>query len=170
MGYPFPYGYCQISDVEARINAGSWDATRTGARPSVAQVDAFIGDGATQIDLTLGKRGYTIPLTPAVGQTISPLVFALLQQINAALATAAVERTRHGSEDENEDSNASYWMTWADDMLARLEDGADNLTIFGVAGTFEPQADQSLAVSMGSTYEADGTVSQPMFTRFGNPF
>lgn len=165
MSYANSIGYCDVKDVQARVSAGTWNPGKTGASPTVDQVNVFIAEGATQIDLVIVRRGYTIPLTAAPGMIISPLVYTLLRQINAALATSAVERSRHGSQDEQEDSNAAYWMTFADDMLARIESGADNLALLGVGGTFVPQADQSRAVSMGSTYDSGGNISQPFFRR-----
>lgn len=166
MAYPFPFGYCQLSDVQARINAGSWDSTKTGAMPTQAQVNQFILEAATTIDVVLRKTGYFVPLRPVAGLAVlPPQVFTYLLTLNATLATGSVERTRHGSAEENEDTVSHYWIHLGDDLLARLEGGHDNLTIWGCDGDFPPIADQSKAVSMQINDPLTGIPSTPAFSR-----
>jgi hypothetical protein len=152
--YPYPFGYCGVEDVQARIVSGSWTPQKTGAWPNPQQVSDFILTGAVAIDTVLARSGYYVPLRPQVGQTIQPQAYQTLLDINAALATAATEKTRHGSQDTNEDDNAGWWLQYADDRIARLEAGDDNLAQFGLDGPFLPVADISLGMAWTGSHHA----------------
>jgi hypothetical protein len=163
--YPFPYGYCDMTDVQSRIQAGSWTPTKTSAWPTMQQAQDFILQGAVSIDTVLARTGYTIPLAAQSGKVIGQQVWQTLLEINAALAVAYVEKARHGSQDMNEDSNATWWMTYADDRLARIESGDDNLSLFGLDGPFYPIADRSRGMLWTGSVDADGNATVPYFSR-----
>jgi hypothetical protein len=166
--YPYPYGYCDMTDVQSRIQAGSWTPTKTGAAPTMQQAQDFILDGAVMIDTVLARTGYTIPLKAQSGQVIGQQVWLTLLDINAALTVAFVEKTRHGSQDMNEDPNATWWMTYADDRLARIESGDDNLSLFGLDGPFYPIADRARGMIWTGATDADGNATVPFFSRSMN--
>lgn len=163
--YPFPYGYCDMTDVQSRIQAGSWTPTKTGGWPTMQQAQDFILQAAIAIDTVLARTGYTIPLVPQSGKVIGQQVWQTLLDINAALTVAQIEKTRHGSQDLNEDTNATWWMTYADDRLARIESGDDNLSLFGLDGPFYPIADRSRGMLWTGAVDANGIATPSYFSR-----
>lgn len=151
--YPFGTGYATINDVAARVSAGSWDPNKPNQYPTSVQVAQLLIEASAMVDMVLAKAGYTVPLVAspgAPGGIIQPQVYTFLRNVTAALGTAHVELTRHGSGAKNADKISTEWMQLADDLLARLETGEDNLTIFGVAGGFEFEADPAHIISTGN--------------------
>lgn len=181
--YPYTTGYAQLSDVQARISAGSWDPTDPTAYPTSSMVNSWLQDATANIDAALATRGYSVPLTPIanwtppagmqVYQGIALQAWLMLRSIAAAYAAHYVEAARHGGAgaELNEDPNASHWMEIFDDFMTRVETGADNLTAFGVGGLFVPDIDPAKAMSTGSlgTVLADPSLQEgPMFTKSGD--
>lgn len=166
--YAYPTGYAQLSDVQARINAGTWDAASPTAAPTSAQVTQWLMEATANIDAALATRGYSIPLSPMAGWVAPPGMLTyqgigvgawfMLRHIASAYGASFVEASRHGSHGPSEDSNAEYWMTIFDDFLVRLESEADNLEAFGVGGPFAPDIDPANAMGSGAL---GAMVSQP---------
>ena len=164
MPYPYTFGYCQLSDISARINAGTWTGG-TGSAPNATQANQFILEGAAQIDIAMRHRGYYVPLVPTPPLVaVPPVVYTYLQHVNAALACAMVERVRHGSAEESADTVADYWMSLADDLIARIESGVDDLGLMGISGDFPPIADQSRGMYVGGRQDGLGNANSPTFT------
>lgn len=146
--WPYPVGYCNFDDVQARINGGSWNVNGTDvvAYPTPEQTNDFIRMASAHIDMRLATMGFNIPIAPASSSPIKPQAFLILRDIAAEYACAYVERTRHGSTDENEDADAKYHMQLADDYLALIANGDINFSMFNVAGTFNPVANVALGI------------------------
>jgi hypothetical protein len=162
--YPFPYGYCDVTDVQARIAAGTWNPTKTGAQPTLAQVQEFILEGASAIDTVLARTGYYVPLRARSDLAIQPQAYQTLLDVNAALAVAAIEKTRHGTQDVSADENAGWWLQYADDRIARIEGGDDNLWQFGLDGPFPPVPDMSVGMLYTGITDSDGNPTTPYFS------
>lgn len=159
-GAPFGTGYASVADVAARIAAGSWDPTKSNAFPTAVQTAQFLIEASADVDMVLAKSGYTVPLTPspnAPGGIIQPQAYSILRKIASALAAGHVEMVRHGSMQHNADKQGDDWITYADDLLTRIETGDDNLTIFGAAGAFELQPDPAGVISNGNLIYDVGT-------------
>jgi hypothetical protein len=159
-GVPFGTGYASVADVAARIAAGSWDPTKSNAFPTAVQTAQFLIEASADVDMVLAKSGYTVPLTPssnAPGGVIQPQAYSILRKIASALAAGHVEMVRHGSMQHNADKQGDDWITYADDLLTRIETGDDNLTIFGAAGAFEMQPDPAGVISNGNLIYDVGT-------------
>lgn len=169
MAYPYTYGWCQTTDVVARVKQGTYTLDTPG-NLSTAQVNNMIAQGAAQIDAVLLKAGYGVQsgggLNAIAGQTIWPQVFTMLLDLNATYSAALVEMWRHGADSSNNDSQAERLMGLADDLLARIETGAVNLGQMGVDGPFEPQADPSTSMDafMDDPDPVTGVVPAPIFT------
>lgn len=148
--YPCEYGYADISDVQARVASAQWNpldpAQAADAYPTVAQVNDWITQASHSVDAVLLRRGYNVPLVPQPSTTIAPQAWTILQTVSAEIVTGWVENTR-GSQDDKGMATGEWHLKYADDLLARLENGDDNLTLLGVAGTFEPQADPAGAMN-----------------------
>jgi hypothetical protein len=163
-GWPYPFGYCSVDDVQSRINAGTWDATAPTASPNQSQINDFIMQASALIDGRLLLNGFSVPLRVIpgfVGGAIMPQAWILLRSIAAQYATAWTEDSRHGSTDENVDAHTKALFTAADDLLCQIGGwgsraeadktpasklGNINLTLFGVAGPFPLVADKSLGI------------------------
>jgi hypothetical protein len=165
MGYPFDHGYCESEDVVARIKLGRYDPTIPG-NVGGEYIDLFIEEGATEIDLVLARVGYTVPLAAAEGLVIQPQVWSKLKMINATWAAAHVEMWRHSTDQGSGDQQAERLLGLADDMLTRLQSGADNLALFGVGGPFTPESDPALAMdtNMDDLDPLTSLQPQPIFT------
>lgn len=177
--YPFDTGYADVAAVKA--NLANFDPDLPTTRPTLEQVNDWLKQATGDIDMLLAARGYTIPLVarngyapPANVPTINGIaatVYLKLRMVAAAYVTHFVEAARHGSEYLNADSNAKHWMEIYDDFAARLENGADNLTPFGVDGPFPPTPDEASGVSIGTlgfrsnqTPNTDPSMEGPLFT------
>jgi len=168
LAYPWPFGYCDVVDVQARITGGTWDAQAADSAVVLAQVCAFIEEATAEIDMALAKRGYTVPLVPQVGVAqIAPTVWVHLRGICAMLSAGRVELARHGSSEAQVDNIGKDLIAIARAQLARIESGADNLTIFGVAGPSEPQVDPGTGMSEGTLTDMNGNPLPPLFTISG---
>lgn len=165
-GWPAPWGYCDVADIQSRINAGTWNPDASGAFPNTSMVQQWITEGAVTIDAALVRNGYFVPIVPQSGKVIMPQLWLLLRNINASFATGMVERARHGAVDESEDLNAEFWITLFDDFLTRLEQGDDNLRLFGADGPFLPVADRGSKMSVGGQTDANGNAQPPFFTKY----
>ncbi len=178
VGYPYSTGYATVADVQARVNAGTWDPTKPTAAPTVAQVTNWLLEATACIDAALGKRGYYVPLTAATSwspppgmptyQGIGIGAWLMLRNIAAAYATHFVEAARHGSIGQSQDQNADRWGTIYQNFLTLIEDGEDNLVTFGIGGPFAPEIDPARGASSGSLgfFLADpSTAESPIFYR-----
>ncbi len=158
--YPFPTGYAEIADVAARINAGTWNPSNDStSSPTAGQVNQFLIEATAEVDMVLRKTGYFVPLQMQGGYPASPLpptVLTKLQVITAALASAMVEKVRHGSATQESDQVGSDWKKLADGLLARLQDGSDN---------FPPQPDQSRGATWTGQTDSSGNANVPLFNR-----
>ena len=166
-GYPYAFGYCDIPHVAARILGGTWDPLGNSAEaPTATQTNYFITEASADIDLRLARTGYTVPLQPLPGRQIGPQVWAHLRTIAAELVAGYVLRSRHGSYDTTsaESKEAEFHITMADDLLGSIESGTTNLTVFGVAGPFEPDADPAKAIGIPNLY--DSQTGLPQRARF----
>ncbi len=167
MSYPYASGYCSPDHVAARVLGGQWNPSTTGQTPNTAQVNDWIAEASADIDMRLARAGYTIPLTLAPGfSAIGEQVWLHLRTICAELVAGYVQRARHGSYDPQgtEAKESQFHFTLADDMLSAIEDGATNLTVFGVAGPFEPDVDPAKAVVIPVLN--DSTTGLPQTARF----
>jgi hypothetical protein len=162
--YPYPFGYCDISDIQSRITAGSWSPLKTGAWPTLQQAQEFILEAAAAIDTVLARTGYFVPLQARSGMTIAPQVYQTLLDVNAAYAVASVEKTRHGAQDVSADENAAWWLQYADNRIARIEGGDDNLWQFGLDGPFPPVPDMSVGMLYTGITDSDGNPTTPYFS------
>lgn len=181
-GYPFTLtvngstvgAYCQIADVQARILSGQWNPSNPNQGPTVAQVDTWIAEATALMDSVLAKRGYYVPLqvqSGFPGGAIVPTAYLILQNVCAAYVVNHVEQSRHGSVEENKDSNANEWLQYADDLIARFENGDDNLMAWGVGGAFEPELDPATGAQLGSAIDTStGMATTPYFNRSMGPF
>lgn len=181
-GYPYPTGYAQINDVASRVNAGTWDPTKSTAAPSTAQVEQWLIEATAAIDAALATRGYFVPLQPAdsfvapAGMTtwngVGVGAWLLLRNVCAAYATSFVESTRHGDHTTaSHDPQAAFWMELYDDFLTRVETSADNLQTWGVGGPFAPDIDPAHGADSGSLGALLSDASQqegPLFTKTMN--
>jgi len=165
VAYPFDHGYCEAEDVVARTKLGRYDPTIPG-NIGADYIDRFIAEGAAEIDLVLARVGYTVPLEPVQGGVIQPQVWTKLKMINATWAAAHVEMWRHSTDTGAQDTQAERLLGLADDMLTRLQTGADNLALFGVAGPFSPEADPALAMdtNMDDPDPLTSLTPNPIFT------
>ena len=166
-GYPFAFGYCDIPHVAARILGGTWNPQGNSAQaPTIQQTNYFIAEASADLDLRLARTGYTIPLVAQPSMTILPQVYTHLRTIVAELAAASVLRSRHGSYDPTsaESKEAEFHIALADDLITSIEDGTTNLTVFGVAGPFEPDIDPAKAIQIPNLY--DSTTGLPQTARF----
>lgn len=166
--WPYAQGYCDVSDITARVLSGSWDPLNNKQeRPSVSQVERWIQEYSSAMDLALGKAGYTLPLTTTAGATGSNLpiqVVAHLRNICAQAVAGEVEAARHGAFDKNKDSQAEFRIKFYDDLMARLENGTDPLTLFGIEGAWEPDPDPAQAIQIGNLTDLSGNAKTPIFT------
>jgi hypothetical protein len=168
-GYPFPFGYCAIEHVAARVLGGTWNPQGNSAQaPTIQQTNYFIAEASADLDLRLARTGYTIPLVAQPSMTILPQVYTHLRTIVAELAAGSVLRSRHGSYDPTsaESKEAEFHIALADDLITSIEDGTTNLTVFGVAGPFEPDIDPAKAIQIPNLY--DSTTGLPQTARFTN--
>lgn len=167
MAYPFQNGYCSDSDVLARIKQGQYNPDAPGGI-TTAFIEQFILQGATVIDLVLARAGYTVPIVAQPSTTIGAQVWTHLLAINATYAAGQVELWRHSEDATSVDTQAERLLKLADDMLARLETGADNFAIppFNLAGTFELEADPALAMNtnMDDPDPVTAVVPAPIFS------
>lgn len=178
-GYPYPTGYSQVSDVQARINAGTWDPTDPTAAPSVAQVQQWLIEATANIDAALATRGYFVPLQPATS-FVAPVgmptwngigtgAWMLLRNIAAAYVVYFVEQTRHGDHSAGQyDKNAEQWMQLYDGLASRIETAADNLETWGVGGPFAPEIDPAKGAdsgSLGFTLQDPSVAQAPLFSK-----
>jgi hypothetical protein len=166
--YPYPYGYCDFADVRNRIVGGTWDETAADSSIIQTQVAAFIEEATAEIDMALAKRGYSVPLVPQVNMQISATVWNHLRGICGMLAAGRVELARHGSGESEVDNVGKSLISIARAQLQRIETGADNLTIFGVAGLSEPQVDSGAGMSEGTLVGLNGNAYPPLFTISGD--
>lgn len=178
--YPYASGYARVEDVTSLINAGDWDPNDPTAMPNAAQVANYLIDATAMIDAALAKRGYFIPPTPSgsfpatsAGVTlptyngIGMQAWIILRHAAAAYAASYVERSRHGSVGTgNEDTDAQTWMTQFNDTLTKIENGALNLTAYGLGGTFTPEIDPAQALASGTIGFIGLRRSGPFFTRW----
>jgi hypothetical protein len=179
--YPYTSGYAQVSDVTSRISAGSWDPTDPTAYPTEAMVTSWLLDATGQLDAALAQRGYYVPLQADPGFTAPPgmatwngiglAAWLLLRNVAAAYAAHYVEASRHGSVGENEDPNATAWMSEFNAFLGKLSGSPpqDNLTAFGVAGAFAPMIDPASALasgSMGFMLSDSSQTNGPLFWKY----
>jgi len=164
--YPYYTGYCIETDVKARVGAGSWNAGGSSSI-SFADLDLFILQASAQVDSVLARSGYYVPLRAVTGLVIEWQAWDILRNVTAYLAAAMVEHRRSVPGSDNTAGNkADDCFALADDLLVRLETGADNLRQFNVDGPFEPVADTSTALVPMPATDADGMPSlEPMFTR-----
>jgi hypothetical protein len=166
-GYPFAFGYCDIPHVAARVL--TWNPQGNSAQaPTITQTNYFIAEASADLDLRLARNGYTIPLVAQPGKTIQPQVYLYLRTIVAELVAGSVLRSRHGSYDPTsaESKEAEFHITLADDLITSIEDGTTNLTVFGIAGPFEPDVDPAKAIQIPNLY--DSTTGLPQTARFTN--
>jgi len=181
--YPYATGYAQLSDVTARVSAGTWDpGNDPSASPTAAMVNTWLMDATANIDAALATRGYWVPLQPLPdflppsGMTllngIGVQAWLMLRSIAAAFATHYVEAARHGSVGQaNEDPNAAHWMEIYDDFVTRLESSADDLMVFGVGGPFPPDPNAANAADSGSLGPITATPwlqQGPLFSKWEN--
>lgn len=166
--YPYPYGYCDFVDVRNRIVGGTWDETAADSAVIQTQVAAFIEESTAEIDMALAKRGYSVPLIPQVGKQIGPTVWNHLRGICGMLAAGRVELARHGSGEAEVDNVGKALIAIARAQLQRIETGADNLTVFGVAGPSEPQVDSGAGMTEGTLLDLNGNTMPPLFTISGD--
>lgn len=168
-GWPNGFGYCKISDITARVLGGQWNPDLANQWPGKGQVNQWISEVSSLMDSVLAKRGYQLPLTVIPGfpgGQILPQAYFILQNICAAYVTNHVEQARHGSVEENKDSNADAWLQYADDLMLRLSTGDDDLIAWGVYGTFEPELDPSSGLQLGSMIDpVSGDTTEPLFSR-----
>jgi hypothetical protein len=165
-GWPYPWGYCSNDDVQDRINAGSWDSTVPLAQPPQSTVNKFIGQVSSLIDSRLLANGFYVPLQVQAsfpGGQIMPQAWLLLKMCAADWAAGLVEKTRHGSQDENVDAHAKDLLDASAALLEQLGGpaaqgslsglkGAVNgeiyLSLFGCAGPFVQVADKSKGIAI----------------------
>lgn len=181
-GYPFTLSvngstvgaYCQLADVQARVLSGQWNPANPNQGPTTAQVDSWIAEATAMMDSVLAKRGYYVPLRVQAsypGGSIAPTAYLILQNVCAAYVVHHVEQARHGSVDKDKDSNASEWLSYADDIIARFENGDDDLAAWGVDGGFEPELDPATGAQLGSAIDTStGLPTTPYFSRDMGPF
>jgi hypothetical protein len=99
---------------------------------------------------------------------ISATVWNHLRGICGMLAAGRVELARHGSGESEVDNVGKSLISIARAQLQRIETGADNLTIFGVAGLSEPQVDSGAGMSEGTLVGLNGNAYPPLFTISGD--
>jgi hypothetical protein len=154
--------------VRNRIVGGTWDETAADSSIIQTQVAAFIEESTAEIDMSLAKRGYSVPLVPQVNMQISATVWNHLRGICGMLTAGRVELARHGSGEAEVDNVGKSLIAIARAQLQRIETGADNLTIFGVAGLSEPQVDSGAGMSEGALVGLNGNAYPPLFTISGD--
>ncbi len=183
-GGPYPYttGYASLADVQARISAGTWDPTDPTAYPTAGLVNGWLMEATASLDSVLASRGYAVPLVPMQGwvapagmplyQGIGVQAWFLLRSIAAAYGTHNTEQARHGGEgNANDDKNASIWLTIYTDGVALIEQGLDNLGMFGAAGPFPPVGDPAKGLgsgSLGALMANPWRMEAPLFTKYEN--
>lgn len=95
--------YCNLSDVQALNAKRVYGATST---PTATQVLTLIDQVATEIDMVLSVRGYTVPVTTA-GTLLS-----FLKTLNAQGAAALAEQAMFP--ETGEPGATPHWkMLWA---------------------------------------------------------
>lgn len=173
VGYPYPTGYASRDDVAARILDGtqnfgvgmvpagqpqaSTSSTSFGGNVNGPQVDDFLMVATAQVDTALARAGYQVPPVPASGYlVVGQQVWLTLRNVTAYLAAAMVEKRRHGAPEQSADGHAMALFQYADDLLVRLEEGADNLSQFGMAAAFADVPERGSAMSDAPSFDQLG--------------
>jgi hypothetical protein len=167
--YPYTSGYAQLADVQARVNAGTWDASKPNAAPTVAQVQTWLRDASAQVDATLAVRGYYVPLraqtaftAPAGATSFNGIVVQGYQHLRSLVAdyvAGMVQATRHGGS-RSTDTDRDAWLKRWQQQLTAIRDGKDSLWAFGADGTFAPALDHSTGGDSG-TFNDEATLMDP---------
>jgi len=177
-GWPFVTGYAAVDDVVSRINAATWDPDSPTATVTEVHVSAYLCDATAMLDAALAKRGYWVPLRVTPGWKVPPGTplyagvgvgaWNILRAVAAAYGTALVEQSRHGSVGTaNLDPNAQWWLQFWNDFLAKIVDGSDNLTAFGVGGDFPPELNPYGDLgALGFVQSGSVAHLPPFFTRY----
>jgi hypothetical protein len=105
--------YCTISDVNSYVPQSPFTPTTT---PTAAQVQAYIAQVATQLDLTLMNLGYP---TPVVTGAMS---LAELRKVNAWGALGLAQQSRITAIAPDQAVGLSVWTKMLNDWLKALAD------------------------------------------------
>ena len=109
MAYGTAAGVSALVPAVGALNASSL--------PTLAQVEAWLAQGAATIDRTLADAGYAMPVSPAAG------VYPELTALNELYAAAYVVMARGlDSVSGQSENRSSQWMQQFHDRLAALAD------------------------------------------------
>ena len=158
------YTYGTVAKVEALVaDVVASRVFATGTVPTLAQVEAFLDDTASQIHATLAEGGYTIPTKTALTAS-APRAADWLSLLNVYGACALVLQTlpyeaQSAALPDAPPSRGNWFQKRFEDGLERMRKG-NFLAVMGLTRTGRYDL-----VFAGSQEDDDGEEKHPFFKR-----